>query len=137
MRNLPVIEPQLPQDFTAVKIATSLVLALRRWDRAEERGGFVLSLELPQMNFDRMQALAQGIVAFAALELSPGQAVVLVTEDDFAQILGQSIKALAPDQPLVVVDQVVLGEGDFIDIGEPMFDGRVVPVSVKTLVFYQ
>ncbi len=38
--------------------------------------------------------------------------------------------------PLVVIDQIGLGEGDFIDIGEPMLDGRVVPVSVKTLVFY-
>lgn len=137
LRNLPVIEPQLPEDFTAVNIATSLVLALRRWDSAEERGGFVLSLQLPTMNFERMQALAYGVAAFAAMELPPGRAVVIVTDDDFAQILGQSIKVLAPTQPLVVVDQVGLGEGDFIDIGEPMFDGRVVPVSVKTLVFYQ
>ena len=38
---------------------------------------------------------------------------------------------------VIVVDQIGLGEGDFIDIGEPLFEGRVVPVSVKTLVFYQ
>jgi ethanolamine utilization protein EutA (predicted chaperonin) len=45
--------------------------------------------------------------------------------------------AMSVELPLVVIDQIGLGEGDFIDIGEPMLDGRVVPVSVKTLVFYQ
>jgi len=63
--------------------------------------------------------------------------LILVSEQDYAQVLGQTIKGLADDLPVVVVDQIGLGEGDFIDIGVPLFDGRVVPVSVKTLVFYQ
>jgi ethanolamine utilization protein EutA len=43
---------------------------------------------------------------------------------------------MAPDRPLLVVDQVGLSEGDYIDIGAPLMDGRVVPLSVKTLIFY-
>jgi ethanolamine utilization protein EutA len=34
------------------------------------------------------------------------------------------------------VDQAGLQEGDYIDIGRPLLDGRVVPLSVKTLIFY-
>ncbi|MEM5774338.1 MAG: ethanolamine ammonia-lyase reactivating factor EutA [Anaerolineaceae bacterium] len=47
------------------------------------------------------------------------------------------MKGLLPRRPLIVIDQVGLKEGDFIDIGSPMLDGRVVPLIIKTLVFYQ
>jgi ethanolamine utilization protein EutA len=60
----------------------------------------------------------------------------LITELDYAQVLGQTIRSLNPGIPLISVDQVNLTEGDFIDIGEPILDGRVVPLSVKTLIFY-
>ncbi|MBI3763969.1 MAG: ethanolamine ammonia-lyase reactivating factor EutA, partial [Chloroflexi bacterium] len=49
---------------------------------------------------------------------------------------GQTVKAMAPDRPLLVIDQVGLEERDYIDIGTPLMDGRVVPLSVKTLIFY-
>ena len=51
--------------------------------------------------------------------------------------IGQTLKRLDPSRPLVVIDQVGLDEGDFIDIGTPVLDGRAVPLSVKTLVFYR
>ncbi|MDF1490074.1 ethanolamine ammonia-lyase reactivating factor EutA [Tessaracoccus caeni] len=137
MRNLPVIEPKLPDHLESTQVLAALRTAMQRWDR-EERGGFVLSLVLPErITYAQLRELAMGVASFAEEELAPGEPVVLVTEQDYAQILGQTLKGLANDLPLVVVDQVGLGEGDFIDIGEPMFDGRVVPVSVKTLVFYQ
>lgn len=50
--------------------------------------------------------------------------------------LRQTIKALAPAYPLVSVDQLSLGEGGFIDIGKPILDGRIVPLSIKTPIFY-
>jgi ethanolamine utilization protein EutA len=43
--------------------------------------------------------------------------------------------ALQPGLPVITIDQIGLGEGDFIDIGRPLLDGRAVPVSVKTLIF--
>lgn len=89
------------------------------------------------MVYPQVIDLAAGLVAFASDYLPPGKPLVLVTEQDYAQVLGQTIKSKAADRPVIVVDQIGLGEGDFIDIGEPLFDGRVVPVSVKTLVFYQ
>ena len=51
-------------------------------------------------------------------------------------MLGQTIQSLRPGMPLIVIDQVGLGEGDFLDIGVPVLDGRAVPLSIKTLVFY-
>ena len=65
-----------------------------------------------------------------------GRPLVAIIRRDYAQALGQTVKALAPDRPLLVIDQVGLEEGDYVDIGAPLMDGRVVPLSVKTLVFY-
>jgi len=81
--------------------------------------------------------IATGLALFAEDYLPRGKPLILVTEEDYGQVLGQTIKSRSPDLPVIVVDQIGLGEGDFIDIGEPLFEGRVVPVSVKTLVFYQ
>jgi ethanolamine utilization protein EutA len=34
------------------------------------------------------------------------------------------------------MDELTLKEGDWIDVGEPLVDGQVFPVTVKSLVFY-
>lgn len=140
LKNLPVIEPDLPDLSTATteSIGVALASAVKRWDRDADEGNFAISLSLPRtMNYQQLQTIATGVGTYAARKLTVGQPLILVTEQDFAQILGQTIKGAQPQLPVIVVDQIGLGEGDFIDIGEPMFDGRVVPVSVKTLVFYQ
>ena len=62
--------------------------------------------------------------------------MIVIIERDYAQALGQTVKGLIPSRPLLVIDQVGLMEGDYIDVGSPLMEGRVVPLSVKTLVFY-
>lgn len=143
LRNAPVIEPRLlerdPGLTSADAVAAALGEAVERWDRgAGKEGDFAISLPLPgRIDFAQLTALADGVVAFARRHLPRDRPLVLVIEQDYAQVLGQTVKQKAPELALIVVDQIQLGEGDFIDIGEPLFDGRVVPVSVKTLVFYQ
>ena len=68
--------------------------------------------------------------------LPPGMPLLIIIERDYAQAVGQTVKGMQPQRPLLVIDQVGLMEGDYIDIGNPLMDGRVVPLSVKTLVFY-
>lgn len=143
IKNAPVIEPRIldksPDLTNAGAIKDSIMEALQRWDRdSQDESVFIIALDLPQrLNYPQISALANGISEFAKTGIKRDNPLVLVTEADYAQVLGQTIKQKLPDLPLIVVDQIQLGEGDFIDIGEPLFDGRVVPVSVKTLVFYQ
>jgi ethanolamine utilization protein EutA len=138
LRNLPVIEPQLPDEIPPPgDLATAVTHAVRRWDRSGD-GRVALAFDLPKgMAYPALSRLAEGVVAYTDADTGRDQPVVLVTERDYAQALGQTIKGLAPDLPLIAIDQIGLGEGDFIDIGRPMLDDRVVPVSVKTLVFYR
>lgn len=138
LRNLPVVEPELPEELPAAgEVAGRLDAAVQRWDRGEDRA-VALALDLPErIDYPALSRLAEGVAAYSAAGSSGPDPVVLVTEHDYAQALGQTIKQAQPDLPLVAIDQIGLGEGDFIDIGEPLMDGRVVPVSVKTLVFYR
>ncbi len=140
IKNAPVIEPQLGAELVDPHaIAEALGEAVERWDRgAGNEGDFVVSVPIPRrLRFEQLNVLATGIAQFARRHVPAQRPLVLVTEEDYAQVLGQTIKRELPSEPLIVVDQIQLGEGDFIDIGEPLFDGRVVPVSVKTLIFYQ
>lgn len=139
LRNLPVVRPQLTEaDLTPNRLAASIRYAVRRWDVQPNQDNVAIALDLPvHLDYTLLQAIAGGVITYAATDLRPGQPLVLIIERDYAQSLGQTIKALRPDLPLLAIDQVGLGEGDFIDIGLPMLDGRVVPLSVKTLIFYR
>ncbi|PKM81854.1 MAG: ethanolamine ammonia lyase-activating protein [Firmicutes bacterium HGW-Firmicutes-14] len=89
-----------------------------------------------EVSFAAVQELAQGIAQGAADFISRDKPLIVVVEKDCAKILGQCLKIILGDKGEVVcIDQIVVGEGDYIDIGKPIMGGRVVPVVVKTLVF--
>ncbi len=135
LRNLPVLRPALPGRGGGLSFPAAVREAMARWDLDEDADVAVV-VDLPtEMGYPALQAVAAEIVAFhdAGHRERP---LVLVLQQDYAQVLGQTIQGIRPGVPLLVIDQVGLGEGDFIDIGLPVLDGRAVPLSIKTLVFY-
>lgn len=150
MKNVPVIRPSLvgadlrvgpPGEHLGSPLQPNIISqaitdAVRRWDVNANTDNFAVALELDQpLNYNLLLQLATGLSQFANT-LPVGRPLVAIIERDYAQALGQTVKAMLPDRPLLVIDQVGLQEGDYIDIGAPMMDGRVVPLSVKTLIFY-
>jgi len=139
LRNVPVVRPRLDGGGGAEAVSAAVREALRRWDLDPAVDQFAVAFELEdgkEFVFNDLVALAEGLVHFGAHALTFAHPLVVIIERDYAQALGQAIKSLAPDRPLIVIDQVELEEGDYIDIGSPVMDGRVVPVTVKTLIFY-
>jgi len=117
---------------TSVAIAE----AVRRWDVNLATDPFAIALELNQsLDYTLLTQLANGLREFSG-SMPADRPLVVIIERDYAQALGQTLKGLAPERSLLVIDQVGLSEGDYIDIGTPLMDGRVVPLSVKTLIFY-
>jgi ethanolamine utilization protein EutA len=137
LRNLPVVRPAgVDQAPDPEQLADAIRVAVQRWD-ADGDGRVAIALDLPpNLDYAYLTDVAGGVTRYAGDVLPLGEPLVVVTQRDYAQALGQTIKTLRPDEPLIVIDQVGLGEGDFIDIGSPILDGRCVPLSVKTLVFY-
>jgi ethanolamine utilization protein EutA len=138
IRNVPVVRPQWPAiPPTRPQVMQAVQQAVTRWDINPAESQFALALELTwKLNFESLTELAAGLADFANNQLPIANPLIIIIEHDYARALGQTVKTLLPRQPLLVVDQVGLQEGDYIDIGRPLLDGRVVPLSVKTLIFY-
>jgi ethanolamine utilization protein EutA len=138
LRNLPVLRPAMPGRGGGPSFADAVHDALARWD-LDDAAQAAIVVDLPtELGYSGLQAVAGDIVAYHDRRGRSGASrpLVLVLQQDYAQVLGQTIQGIRPGLPLLVIDQVGLGEGDFIDIGLPVLDGRAVPLSIKTLVFY-
>lgn len=96
-----------------------------------------LALQGPNaLTFQNIQILALGIISGMKGYLTQTNTLILILEKDCGKILGQSITALYPKPiELICIDQLSVGNSDYIDIGKPLMGGRVVPVVIKTLVF--
>ena len=136
LKNVPVTRPMLPASLEPSSVSRSIADAVTRWDVNLATDSFAIALELDRsLDYVSLTQLAAGLKDFA--DTMPGdRPLIAIIERDYAQALGQTVKGLAPSRALLVIDQVGLSEGDYIDIGAPLMDGRVVPLSVKTLIFY-
>ena len=136
LKNVPVTRPALPSTLEPASVSRSITEAVTRWDVNLATDPFAVALELSSsLNYESLTQLASGLKMFA--DTMPGdRPLIAIIERDYAQALGQTVKGLDPSRALLVIDQVGLSEGDYIDIGTPLMDGRVVPLSVKTLIFY-
>jgi len=137
LKNVPVIRPVCGRDDPApADISKSITEAVTRWDVNLATDPFAVALELNKsLDYESLTQLASGLKLFADT-MPSDRPLIAIIERDYAQALGQTVKGLAPSRALLVIDQVGLSEGDYIDIGTPLMDGRVVPLSVKTLIFY-
>ncbi|HEU0291476.1 MAG TPA: ethanolamine ammonia-lyase reactivating factor EutA [Anaerolineales bacterium] len=132
----PLASTSPPAPLSAEVVSRSIADAVTRWDVNLATDPFAIALELDRsLDYESLTQLASGLKNFADT-MPSDRPLIAIIERDYAQALGQTVKGLDPSRALLVVDQVGLSEGDYIDIGTPLMDGRVVPLSVKTLIFY-
>jgi len=139
IRNVPVVHLHWENDQppTRAAVVEAARYAMTRWDISPQTDRFAVALEIQwELDYPLLTELSHGLADFAEKHLPARQPLIIITDHDYARALGQTVKSFIPKHPLLVIDQVGLQEGDYIDIGRPMLDGRVVPLSVKTLVFY-
>lgn len=99
--------------------------------------GFVLSLRLPApRSAGDVTALADGLAMVLADRVAAEDVLVIVVDQDIAHVLGHALSAETGGAArLMVIDQVDVGDLDFIDIGRVRADTGTVPIVVKSLVF--
>lgn len=86
--------------------------------------------------FAQLERIAKQLIKGMDPLIRTNRILVILVEYDMAKALGQTIKRLlTTGNQVVCIDSVEVGEGDYIDIGNPIIGGMVLPVIVKTLIF--
>jgi ethanolamine utilization protein EutA len=64
--------------------------------------------------------------------------VILLFAGDLGSMVGINNREETPIQKyLICLDELMLEEGDWVDIGAPLYSGHTFPVTVKSLAFNQ
>ena len=86
--------------------------------------------------FQEIQELAEAVIRGAREVIDGPYPLLLIVEKDIAKALGHAIKVkLENRKELICIDGIATLGGDYVDIGEPIGAGSVLPVVVKTLIF--
>lgn len=82
-------------------------------------------------SYDEIKIIAMSIVEAIKNRNNP---VIIITENDFAKALGQTVKNILKNSKKVIcIDGIKVENGDYVDIGKAI--SSVVPVVIKTLIF--
>ena len=87
-------------------------------------------------SYSWLQEFVKAIESSLPQTVSQGRVVILLFESDIGKMVGLMTRRVTSiQQNLISLDELFLQEGDWIDIGAPLHDGQVFPVTVKSLVF--
>lgn len=140
MKNVPVVrmDPvELRDEAAAEAVADAVRTALSRLDLVEGDQSVAVSLpRLAEPRYSMLRALADGL-ALALPGSARGSVPLLLTLDgDTGMSLGGVlVEEVGFTGPVIALDELQLGELDYVDVGEMVRPAGVVPVVVKTLLF--
>ncbi len=139
IRNVPVIRVDADHSKLSTKhVATQVNAAFKRFDLDEGDKIVALYFKDPvKVSYPQLELFATSIEKALADTIKNQLPVILIFETDIACSVGNVIRRETQLKTnLLALDELVLREGDWIDIGEPLVNGQVFPVTVKSLVFH-
>lgn len=134
IKNLPVAHPAVP---AVDGLGAAWEIAVRHLDLDPARDAYALALP------GSIEPLYRNVVATAA-ELvifcrqsapSNPHPLIVVCPQDLGKALGMELQPYMATRELAVIDEIQTREGDYLDIGLPIFNGNLLPITVKSLAF--
>jgi len=139
IRNVPVIRVDVDQSKLSIDHVISQINAsFQRFDLNEGDEIIALYFKDPvRVSYPQLELFAKSIERALANTVKNKLPVILIFETDIACSVGNVIRRETQLKTnLLSLDELMLKEGDWVDIGEPLVDGQVFPVTVKSLVFH-
>ncbi|NLH01210.1 MAG: ethanolamine ammonia-lyase reactivating factor EutA [Clostridiales bacterium] len=137
LKNVPIIRVSEEEEKSLETFEKSIrtQLALYKQDGKIEQVAIAFT-GTGRTGFNEIQALAEAVIRGAQEVINSPFPLLLVIENDIAKALGQAILVkLENRKDVVCIDGIAAVGGDYIDVGEPIGAGSVLPVVVKTLIF--
>lgn len=137
MKNIPILKISEEEEKTCMGIEESIRRQIPLYISEGEAVQIAISFEgTGYSGFAGIQELAQAIINGAKVLIRLKYPLLIVAEHDIAKALGHALNVkLKHSKEVICIDGIRTQSGDYIDIGEPIGEGRVVPVVIKTLIF--
>ena len=137
MKNIPILKISEEAEQTLAGISESIRTQLPLYMPGGKAEQIAVALTGGgRTSFQQVQELAAAVIDGAGVFLKHDFPLVVVLENDIGKALGHALKVqLKHAKDVICIDGIRTLSGDYIDIGAPIADGRVVPVVIKTLIF--
>jgi len=138
IKNVPVIRVDVEEPQLSVEhVISETKASFRRFDLSEGEEIVALYFKDPvRVYYPDLELFAKSIEAALPNSINNKIPIILIFEKDIACSVGNVIRReTGLKTNLLSLDELILKEGDWIDIGEPLIGDQVFPVTVKSLVF--
>jgi len=135
--NIPVIPVNVTYvNFSTKKVEEEINGAYKNFDFEKGKDLVALYFTIPISNYKLLLIFAKSIEKALPNSVTNKKKIILLFEMDIAKIQSTTIRRETSIQKnLFCLDELFLEAGDWIDIGAPLHEGQVYPVTIKSLVF--